>query len=114
MMDTLWRAVSPRLPYSPSRRPLPRSHRGLRQRLDRRLVVRPWSSYLYISLSSSITLYLCLCSIAVTVTALQPIAVFSVKPTFLPQPVYVASGASSALLYLTVAKPNRSTLGQNH
>ena len=88
MMDTLWRAVSPRLPYSPSRRPLPRSHRGLRLRLDRRLVVRTWSSYLYISLSSSITLYLCLCSIAVTVTALHPprlcrIAVLSTKPTFL-------------------------------
>ena len=86
MMDTLWRAVSPRRPYSLSRRPLPRSHRGLRQRLDRRLVVRPWSSYLYISLSSSITLYLCLCSIAVTVIALHPprlcrIAVLSLKPT---------------------------------
>ena len=31
MMDTLWRAVSIRLPYSLSRRPLPRSPRGLRQ-----------------------------------------------------------------------------------
>ena len=97
MMDTLWRAVSPRLPYSLSRRPLPRSHRGLRQRLDRRLVAcapgRLICIYLY--LVFSITLYLCLCSIAVTVTALPPtrlcrIAVFLVKPTFL-------SNQSSAL-----------------
>ena len=38
MMDTLRRAVSSRLPYSPSRRPLPRLPRGLRQRLNRRVV----------------------------------------------------------------------------
>ena len=66
MMDTLWRAVSPRLPCSLSRRPLPRSPRGLRQRPDRRLVVRPWSSYLYISLSS-LFLFLFYTSISLSV-----------------------------------------------
>ena len=82
MMDTLWWAVSPRLPYLLSRRPLPRSHCGLRPRPDRRLVVRAWSSYLYISLSSLflfLYLYISVC------VALR------LRSLLFPQPVYVAS-----------------------